>query len=311
MKTIQIISVVLTLLLCQYTKAQVSFEGSYKQLTFKEYTALTESDSKNKLNGKYYVREFKDKKLIGIHKIEYKKGKKYGEWLHFSISTENETLDLSTVENYDYDLREGYYYNSEKDFTFIEEGNYERGIKEGIWNVTKLNSKEKINYKYGKKHGEYMREDASGNIIIGEYKKDTETGDWTIKDPSGNIKPYGQKVTEDTTQNSIKSEIRTIQGTIHKPTGSIAPIAVVRLQLSDSSCSYAFSDFEGKFSMEIDMNKISPTSYFEIVIEGFPMKKLSFSSFSDKGIISLDNNGEKVSYQEYRNYYESMKDCNL
>ncbi|WP_299245475.1 hypothetical protein [uncultured Aquimarina sp.] len=307
------IILILSLLFSFVMKGQSPIEGGYIQLTNDEYNELIEINQENELNGKYYVREFKDKELIGIHKIEYRKGKKHGEWLHFLIFRKKGALDLSTIENYEDDQRNGYYYNSDNGFTFSEEGNYEKGQKQGLWYITKGGSKEKVNYKNGKKHGDYWRQDASGVIVKGAYKKGEKLDNWTIEDLSGNIKTQGEdtSTTLTSTTPDITTQIETIEGNIHKPDGSIVPIAVVKLQLSDTSCSYAFSDYDGKFSIEIDTNNITPNSYFEIVIEGFPKKTVPFSEFSNQDTIVLEKGRKKVSYDEYRNYYESMKDCHL
>ncbi len=300
----------ISLLFSLITKGQTPIQGGYIQLTQDEYKELIDLNQENELDGKYYVREFKDEKIIGIHKIEYRKGKKFGEWLHFQNFREKGTLDLSTVENYEDHQRHGYYYNSDNGFTFTEEGYYEKGEKEGLWYVTKEGSKEKINYKNGKKHGEYWRQDASGVIVRGAYKKGEKLDNWTIEDLSSNIEKTEENSINPITEASIPTTgAQTIEGYIQKPDGTIAPIAVVRLQLSDNACAYAFSDFDGKFIIEIDTGKIASNSYFEIVIEGFPIKKLPFSEFSNQNTIVLDNGRKKVSYDEYRSYYESMKDC--
>ncbi|WP_299437579.1 hypothetical protein [uncultured Aquimarina sp.] len=299
------------LLVTFITKGQTPIQGGYIELTKDEYTELIEVDQENELDGKYYVREFKDKKLIAIHKIQYRKGKKHGEWVHFLIFRKKGTLDLSTVENYEDNQRNGYYYNSDNGFTFTEEGYYEKGKKIGLWNVTKGTSKEKINYKNGKKHGDYWRQDASGVIVKGTYKKGQKLDNWTIEDLSGNTRTDKEGTSAALiSETSIKTTgVQTIEGVIQKPDGSIVPIAVVKLQLTDSSCAYAFSDYDGKFSMEINTDKITPNSYFEIVIEGFPKKTISFSAFSSQNTIVLEKGRKKISYNEYRNYYESMKDC--
>ncbi|MDH7444356.1 hypothetical protein [Aquimarina sp. 2201CG14-23] len=302
------------LLITFFTKGQTPIQGGYIELTYDEYTELIEINQENELDGKYYVRQFKDKKVIGIHKIEYRKGRKNGEWLHFSIFRKKGTLDLSTIENYEDDLRNGYYYNSDNGFTFSEEGYYEKGKKEGLWNVTKSGSNEKINYKNGKKHGDYWRQDASGVIVKGAYKKGEKLDNWTIEDLSGNTKNQGENTSissQPTEASSATSGIQTVQGSVQKPDGTIAPIAVVRLQLTDTSCTYAFTDFDGNFDIEIDYDKITENSYFEIVIEGFPKKIMPFSDFSDQDAITLDNGRKKITYDEYRSYYESMKDCHL
>ncbi|MHA7058117.1 toxin-antitoxin system YwqK family antitoxin [Aquimarina sp. M1] len=300
-----LVIVLILLLICTTMQGQAPIEGSYIQLSQEEYNELKKINQENELDGKYYVREFQDKKLVGIHKIEYRKGEKQGEWLHFLIFRKKGTLDLSTIENYEDDQRNGYYYNSDNGFTFTEEGNYEKGKKEGVWNVSKGGSTEKIQYKNGKKHGDYWRQDASGVIVKGTYKKGEKLDNWTIEDLSGNTHTSTQ-VAE---TSGITQKQQTIEGTIHKPDGSIVPIAVVRLQLMDTDCAYAFTDYDGKFSIEIDTNQVASNSYFEIVIEGFPKKIVPFSDFSNKGIIVLDNGRKKVTYDEYSEYYESMKDC--
>jgi len=313
MKNTRIIFILFSLLFIGIN-AQTSIQGGYIELTNEEYLELINVNQENELNGKYYVRELKDKKLIALHKIEYQKGKKQGEWLHFMIFRKRGTLDLSTIENYENDQRNGYYYNSDNGFTFTEEGLYEKGKKEGLWNVTKSGSKEKINYKNGKKHGSYWRQDASGVIVKGSYKKGEKLDDWTIEDLSGNAITEGNDDTSNvsiTETDTTPKGLQTIEGTIQKPNGTIAPIAVVRVQLSDSSCAYAFTDFDGKFSIEIDNTKITPTSYIEIVLERFPKKTVLFSEFTNLQTISLDKGRNKISYDEYRSYYKSMKDCHL
>ncbi|SEL83620.1 Antitoxin component YwqK of the YwqJK toxin-antitoxin module [Aquimarina amphilecti] len=301
----------LALLFSFMVKGQTPIQGGYIELSKNEYDELLEINKENELDGKYYVREFKDKKLIGIHKIQYKKGKKHGEWVHFLVFRKKGVLDLSMVENYDDNERNGYYYNSDNGFTFTEEGYYEKGEKVGLWNVTKSGSKEKINYKNGKKHGDYWRQDASGVIVKGAYKKGKKLDNWTIEDLSGNTT---EQIEANTTYQvsatpTNEASIQPIEGSIKKSDGSVVPIAVVRLQLSDNSCAYAFSDYDGKFNIEIDTNKISGSSYFEIVIEGFPKKKILYSEFSNQSTIVLDKGRKKVSYDEYRAYYESMKNC--
>jgi len=302
-------TLLIALLFSFIIKAQTPIEGGYIQLSYDEYTELIEVNKENELHGKYYVREFNDdKKLIGIHKIEYIKGKKTGEWLHFLVFRKKGVIDLSTIENYENGLRNGYYYNSDNGFTFSEEGRYEKGKKEGLWYVTKGGSKEKINYKNGKKHGDYWRQDASGVIVKGAYKKGEKLDNWVIEDLSGNTKSMDDN-SESVIADGSNTSVQTIEGIIHKPDGTIAPIAVVRLQLSDTSCAYAFSDFEGKFAIEIDKSHVTPDSYFEIVIEGFPKKVVSFSAFTNKSAITLEKGRKKISYDEYRSYYQSMKDC--
>ncbi|WP_378295265.1 hypothetical protein [Aquimarina rubra] len=304
-------TIILSLLFSIVMHAQSPIEGSYVELSQEEYDKLAQINQENELNGKYYIREFKDKKLVGIHKIEYRKGKKEGEWLHFLIFRKKGTLDLSTIENYEDDQRNGYYYNSDNGFTFTEEGNYEKGKKEGLWNVTKGGSKEKINYKNGKKHGDYWRQDESGVIVKGSYKKGEKLDDWTIEDLSGNPQTTIEGGTQITESPVTASKEQTIEGTVHKPDGTIVPIAVVKLQLSDTACAYAFTDYDGKFSIEIDTNKITSDSYFEIVIDKFPKKIVPFSDFSNQDTFVLEKGRKKVTYDEYRNYYESMKDCHL
>lgn len=312
MKNTRIIFALFSLLFTAIN-AQTAIQGGYIELTNEEYAELKDLNKENELNGKYYVREFKDKKLIALHKIEYQKGKKQGEWLHFMIFRKRGSLDLSTIENYENDQRNGYYYNSDNGFTFTEEGLYEKGEKEGLWNVTKSGSKEKINYKNGKKHGDYWRQDASGVIVKGSYKKGEKLDDWTIEDLSGNAikEEDATSVTATTETSTTPKGMQTIEGTIQKPDGTIAPIAVVKVQLSDNSCAYAFTDFDGKFSIEIDNTKITSTSYIEIVLERFPKKTVPFSEFTDLQTISLDKGRNKISYDEYRAYYKSMKDCHL
>ncbi|AXT56061.1 hypothetical protein D1815_09965 [Aquimarina sp. AD1] len=292
-------------------KGQTPIEGGYIELSKEEYNELLEINKENELDGKYYVRELKDKKVIGIHKIEYKKGKKHGEWVHFLIFRKKGSLDLSTVENYEDNERNGYYYNSDNDFTFTEEGYYEKGEKVGLWNITKSGSKEKINYKNGKKHGDYWRQDASGVIVKGTYKKGKKLDNWTIEDLSGNTTTeVNPNITHQISETSTSNVgIKAIEGTIKKPDGSVVPIAVVKLQLSDESCAYAFSDYDGKFKIEIDTNKITTNSYMEIVIDGFPKKTIPFSEFSNQNTIVLEKGRKKVSYEAYRAYYESMKNC--
>ncbi|WP_299898987.1 hypothetical protein [uncultured Aquimarina sp.] len=291
--------------------AQTPVEGGYIELTKKEYDDLLNPEEENELHGKYYVREFKDKKLIGIHKIEYQKGKKHGEWVHFLIFRKKGTLDLSTIENYEDNVRNGYYYNSDNGFTFTEEGYYEKGLKEGLWNVSKGGSKEKINYKNGKKHGDYWRQDASGVIVKGEYKKGKKLDNWTIEDLAANTRTEEQPqvLSQAPDTPTVSGGLQKIEGTIQKPDGSIVPIAVVKLQISDSSCAYAFTDYDGKFTIEINTSKISDNSYFEIVIDGFPKKVLPYSDFSNQNTITLEKGRKKITYEEYRSYYESMKDC--
>ncbi|WP_378176842.1 hypothetical protein [Aquimarina sp. SS2-1] len=302
--------VILVLLFSAVMQGQSPIEGGYIQLSQEDYNDLSKTNQENELDGKYYVREFKDDKLVGIHKIEYRKGKKEGEWLHFLIFRKKGTLDLSTIENYENGQRNGYYYNSDNGFTFTEEGYYEKGEKEGLWNVTKSGSKEKINYKNGKKHGDYWRQDASGVIVKGAYKKGEKLDNWTIEDLAGNTKTAseGNNPIATGTATTIPSK-QTLEGTVQKPDGSIVPIAVVKLQLSETSCAYAFTDYDGKFSIEIDSNKISSDSYFEIVIDKFPKKIVPFSDFSNQDTFILEKGRKKVSYDEYRSYYESMKDC--
>ena len=295
-------------------KAQNYDQEGYEELTHKEYIELIEGNKENKLNGKYYVREFKDEKIVALHRIEFQKGKKQGEWLHFKIFRQKGTLDLSTIENYDDDERNGYYYNSDNGFTFTEKGIYEKGKKEGLWSFTKGDSNEKINYKNDEKHGEYWHQDGSGVIIKGSYKKGEKLDNWTIKDLDGNTSPLvkdAPPVKPDPKTPLDTDTLETITGTIQKPDGTIAPIAVVRLQLSDTSCAYAFTDFDGNFSMEINKKKITPSSFFEIVIEGFPKKIISFSRYSSQKTIVLDDGSTKITYDEYRAFYESMGSCSL
>ncbi|MBW1297613.1 hypothetical protein [Aquimarina litoralis] len=303
--------VLLAFLFCLNGKAQSPVEGGYIELTKKEYEDFLNPEEENELNGKYYVREFKDKKLIAIHKIEYLKGKKHGEWVHFLVFRKKGTLDLSTIENYEDNERNGYYYNSDNGFTFTEEGYYEKGLKVGLWNVSKGGSNEKINYKNGKKHGDYWRQDASGVIVKGAYKKGKKLDNWTIEDLAGNTKTVQDPKIPTQIPNTlpVAGGLKTIKGDVKKPDGSVVPIAVIKLQISDTSCAYAFSDYDGKFNLEIDTSKITNGSYFEIVIEGFPKKVISYSDFSDQNTIVLENGRAKVSYEEYRSYYESMKDC--
>ncbi len=317
MKNIQLLSSLL-FLLSYSIHAQNPVEGGYIQLTAEEYNTIVEINKENELDGKYYVRQVKDNKIMAIRKIEYLKGKKHGEWLHFLTFKKKEILDLSIVENYEDDYKNGYYYSSDNGFTSTEEGYYKKDKKEGIWYVTKMGSKEKIFYKDGKKHGDYWRQDESGVIIKGAYKKDKKHGDWTIQDLSGvttilqeNEEATSSADTSNVTPSTDDSSISSLQGRVLKPTNAAAPIAVVRLQLTEFSCAYAFTDVEGKFSIEYDTTKITPDSYFEIVIEGFPRKTISFSEFSSNSTMILDKRGKKVAYEEYRSFYQSMKDCNL
>ncbi|KAA1243904.1 hypothetical protein [Aquimarina sp. RZ0] len=291
-------------------------QAGYIELTSDEYEKISEINKENKLHGNYYIREFSDKKLINIRKISYKKGKKHGEWLHFLTFTKR-GIDLSTIENYEDDLRNGYYYNSDNGFTFTEEGSYKKGKKEGLWLITKGGSKEKILYKDGQKHGKYWRQDASGVIINGQYKKDKKHGNWTIQDLSGNtVQPKDNQnpdssVKSDITQLHTINNVNLLKGIILKPDKTPVSIAVIRLVINEATCAYDYSDFNGKFSIKTDSTKVTEDSYFEIVIEGHPKKTVPFHGFSNNGSISLDKKGKKITYEEYRAYYESAKNCNL
>lgn len=176
-----------------------NFPASFQKLSHIEYEHL--QNMKNSLNGNYYVSTLINGKLIFIQIVRYDKGKKHGEQLVFHQAF-NQLL-LVSINNYKYGIKHGYFFSHTD--TFIEEGNYKKGKKEGLWKYENIlsgtnevgffkkdkkqgiwtredkTSIENISFKAGVKSGKYSYRDKTTEMTVtGFYKKEQKHGLWII-----------------------------------------------------------------------------------------------------------------------------------
>lgn len=298
------------LIFCFNLNAQDPAKDGYVRLMQEGYEKLVEENKESDLDGKYYIKYYNDGKLTKISRIEYDRGKRQGEWLHFQSFSEGD-LDLATIENYNNGEKEGYYYNGDSSTDFSEEGYYKNDEKTGSWSITKNGALEKIEYRNGKKHGEYWRRDKSGVIVKGGYKNGEKTDDWTIEDLSA-IASEGVEENNENMEVEEKTkteDISTVKGKVLKPDNTSISLVAIKLTLNDSECIYAYTSFDGTFSMQVDKSKITENSQLEIVIDDYARKIISFQEFFQSNEIVLDKKGKLVTYEEYRSFYETIKSC--
>jgi len=95
---------------------------------------------------------------------------------------------------------------------------------------------------------------------------------------------------------------------MHNDSSSIDLVAI-KLTVNDSVCVNAYGNFDGVFSINYDESIMNERSYFEFVFRDYAIKKISFLDFPTNGKVFLDKKGQVVSYDDYRNFYESIRAC--
>ncbi len=163
-----------------FSKAQGDSNFGYQKISNEEYNRIVKEGKEYTLEGKYYIKHKPKNRLLGISKIEYKKGKKNGEWLFF-FSYVGDNIILSNVVNYKEGRKQGYFFETDG-HTFSTEGYYKNNKKDGLWKISKDGFLEEINYRRGLKSGIYYSYDMENFATRGQYKKGTKDGVWIIED---------------------------------------------------------------------------------------------------------------------------------
>ncbi len=54
---------------------------------------------------------------------------------------------------------------------------------------------------------------------------------------------------------------------------------------------------------------MNDNSYIEFVFRDYVIKKIVFNDLPENGKVHLDKKGELVTYDQYRDFYESIRSC--
>ncbi|WP_299257366.1 hypothetical protein [uncultured Aquimarina sp.] len=100
-----------------------------------------------------------------------------------------------------------------------------------------------------------------------------------------------------------------VSGKVIHNDSSAVDLVAIKLTVNDSVCVNAYGNFDGVFSINYKDSMMNENSYFEFVFRDYTMKKISFFDFPKNGNVLLDKNGELVNYDQYRDFYESIRAC--
>ncbi|GAA0723851.1 hypothetical protein GCM10009430_27730 [Aquimarina litoralis] len=100
-----------------------------------------------------------------------------------------------------------------------------------------------------------------------------------------------------------------ITGKVIHNDSTTTDLVAIKLTVNDSVCVNSYGNFDGDFSFNYDKSLINERTNFQFVFRDYAIKKISFVNFLNNKTIQLDKNGALVTYEEYRRFYESIRNC--